>query len=82
LSSGKVHPSVLHDGSFDLGIASSDIMTETPVICCDHVAAIVHEYSSSLNVLTKGTVVVWNWKTGNKVAIIVRLSSFASLAHS
>lgn len=70
LSSGKVHPSVLHDGSFDLGIASSDIMTETPVICCDHVAAIVHEYSSSLNVLTKGTVVVWNWKTGNKVAII------------
>ncbi|KAI9431412.1 hypothetical protein H4582DRAFT_1966232 [Lactarius indigo] len=71
LSSGKVHPSVLHSGSFDLGIASSDLLTEIPVICCDHVAAIVHEHSlSHAPVTIKGTVVVWNWKTGNQVAII------------
>ncbi|KAH8983465.1 hypothetical protein EDB92DRAFT_1574727 [Lactarius akahatsu] len=68
LSSGKVHPSVLHSGSFDLGIASSDLLTEIPVICCDHVAAIVHEHSAALTI--KGTVVVWNWKTGIQVAII------------
>ncbi|KAH8999899.1 hypothetical protein EDB86DRAFT_2908175 [Lactarius hatsudake] len=68
LSSGKVHPSVLHSGSFDLGIASSDLLTEIPVICCDHVAAIVHEHSATLTI--KGTVVVWNWKTGIQVAII------------
>ena len=73
LSSGKGHPSVLHSGSFDLGIASSDILTEIPVVCCDHVAAIVHEHPLSHTALTiKGAVVVWNWKTGNQVAIIVR----------
>ena len=79
LSSGKVHPSVLHDGSFDLGIASSDLLTEIPVICSHHVAAIVHEHSLSHAALTvKGTVVVWNWKTGHQVAIIVRFSPFGS----
>lgn len=75
LSSGKVHRSVLHSGSFDLGIASSGSLTEIPVICCDHMAAIVHDHSLSHTALTvKGAVVVWNWKTGNQVAIIVRFS--------
>jgi len=68
LSSGKVHPSVHHDGSFDLRIAPSDLLTEVPVICCDHVAAIVHEHS--LSHAAKGTVIIWNWKTGDQVAII------------
>ncbi|KAF8269936.1 hypothetical protein EI94DRAFT_1723941 [Lactarius quietus] len=70
LASGKVPPSVLHDGSFDLGIASADILTEVPVICCDHVAAIIHEYPTPTTLNIKGMVVVWNWKTGHQVAVI------------
>lgn len=71
LSSGKVHPSVAHSGSFDLGIPTSDLLTEIPIICCDHVAAIVLEHSLSHAAVTaKGTVIVWNWKTGSQVAII------------
>jgi hypothetical protein len=82
LSSGKVHPSVHHDGSFDLRIASLDLLTEVPVICCEHVAAIVHEHSLSHAAPTiKGTVIVWNWKTGNQVAIIVRFPPFGPFPH-
>ncbi|KAI0246872.1 hypothetical protein BJV78DRAFT_1250500 [Lactifluus subvellereus] len=71
LSSGKVHPSTLHPGAFDMGMGSSDVPTETPIVCCEHVAAIVHEHGWSQATLTiKGTVIVWNWTTGNQVAII------------
>ena len=75
LSSGKVHPSALHPGAFDMGMGLSDVLAETPVVCCEHVAAIVHEHGWSQAALTiKGTVIIWNWTTGNQVAIIVSSS--------
>jgi hypothetical protein len=49
-----------------MGIGSSDILAGRPVICCNHVAAVVKH-----STLTGGTVVVWNWKIGNQVAMIV-----------
>jgi hypothetical protein len=80
LSSGKVHPSVLHAGSFDMGMGSSDILAETPVVCCNHVAAVVHEHAWLQATLTiKGTVIVWNWTTGNQVAIIVSSPALAMI---
>ncbi|KAI0298766.1 hypothetical protein B0F90DRAFT_1730877 [Multifurca ochricompacta] len=71
LSSGKVHPLVHHSGTFNLCMGSSDVLGETPVICCEHVAALVHEHGFSQATLTiKGTIMVWNWRTGNQIAII------------
>ncbi|KAI0294181.1 hypothetical protein BC826DRAFT_1104773 [Russula brevipes] len=70
LSSGKVHPLVLHSGAFDMGMSTSDVLAETPVLCCDHLAAVVHEHAWSQVTLTiKGTVIVWNWRTGSQVAV-------------
>jgi len=71
LSSGKVHPLALHSGVFEMGTGGSDALAETPAICCDHIAATVHEHGWSQVMLTiKGTIIVWNWRTGSQVAVI------------
>ncbi|KAF8502684.1 hypothetical protein F5888DRAFT_1112443 [Russula emetica] len=70
LSSGKVHPAILHSGAFDMGMGTSEV-AETPVVCCDHLAAIVHEHAwSQATPIIKGTVIVWNWRAGNQVAVL------------
>ncbi|KAF8472258.1 hypothetical protein DFH94DRAFT_856144 [Russula ochroleuca] len=70
LSSGNVHPLVLHSGAFDMGMGTSDV-AETPVVCCYYLAAIVHEHAWSQTTLTiKGTIIVWNWRTGNQVVVL------------
>jgi hypothetical protein len=72
LSSGKVHPLALHSGAFEIGMGTSHVLAESPVVCCDHLAAVVHEHAWSHTTLTiKGTVIVWNWRTGGKVAVFV-----------
>ena len=80
LSSGEVHPLALHSGMFDGGIGTS-IVVETPVVCCDHLAAIVHDPWSQPTLVIKGTVVVWNWKTGNQVVVLVSSHPLDVLSH-
>jgi hypothetical protein len=76
LSSGKIHPLVLHSGAFEMGTGTSHVLAESPVVCCDHLAAIVHDHAWSQTTLAiKVTVVVWNWRTGSKVAVFVSVPS-------
>ena len=71
MSSGKVHPAILHAGAFDMGMGTSDV-AETPVVCCDHLAAIVHKHArSQATLIIKGAVIVWNWRLGNQVVVLV-----------
>jgi len=75
LSSGKVHPLALHSGTFEMGTGASDALAATPAVCYDHIAATVHEHGWSQVMLTiKGTIIVWNWRTGSQVAVIVNTS--------
>ena len=54
-----------------MGMGTSDV-AEIPVVCCDHLAAIVHEHAwSQASLIIKGTVIVWNWRTGNQVVVFV-----------
>jgi hypothetical protein len=47
-------------------------MVETPAVCCDHLAAIVHEQALSQGALIiNGKVIVWNWRAGNQVVVLV-----------
>lgn len=72
LSSGKVHPLVFHSGAFEMGTGTSDALVETPAVCCDHIAGIVQEHGwSQVTLSIKGTIVVWNWRRGSQVAVIV-----------
>jgi len=82
LSSGNVHPLVLHSGVFDMGLSISDDLAETPVVCCDHLAAVVREQAWSHSTpIVKGTLIVWNWRTGNQVAVLVSPPSLDILSH-
>ena len=54
-----------------MGVGASDV-AETPVVCCYHLAAIVHEQGwSQTTPIIKGTIIVWNWRTGNQVVVLV-----------
>lgn len=82
LSSGKVHPGVFHSGAFDMGIGAFD-MAGTLVVCCDYLAAVVHgqDLSQSSMLVIKGTVIVWNWRAGNQVVVLVRFPQLDVLHH-
>ena len=82
LSSGKVHPLVLHSGAFEMGTGTSHVLAESPVVCCDHLAAVVHEHAwSHATLAIKGTVIVWNWRTGGKVAVLVSVPPLGCFYH-
>jgi hypothetical protein len=81
LSSGKVHPAILHSGAFDMGMGTFDV-AGTPVVCCDHLAAIVHKQAwSQATLIIKGTVIVWNWRAGNQVVVLVSFHQLDVLPH-
>ena len=54
-----------------MGLGSSDVV-ETPVVCCDHLAAIIDKRAwTPTTLMIKGIVIVWNWRTGNQVVVLV-----------
>jgi hypothetical protein len=54
-----------------MGMSTIDV-AEKPVVCCDHLAAIVHAgFMSQTPGIVKGMVFVWNWITGNRVVVLV-----------
>jgi hypothetical protein len=64
-----------------MGMGTSDV-AETPVVCCDYLAAIVHKRAwSRATLIIKGTVIVWNWRTGNQVVALVRFHQQDVLPH-
>ena len=64
-----------------MGMGTSEV-AETPVVCCDHLAAIVHKHSmSQASLINKGTVNVWNWKAGNQVVVLVSFHHLNVLPH-
>ena len=64
-----------------MGLGPSDV-AETPVVCYDHLAAIVHKRAWPQATLTiKGTVIVWNWRVGNQVVVLVSFHQLDVLPH-
>ena len=64
-----------------MGMGTSEV-AETPVVCCDHLASIVHKHpQSQATLIIKGTVNVWNWKAGNQVAVLVSFHRLDVLPH-